>query len=167
MLKTRLHCAYALSSETEGFYAECDKLRSIFSRLNYPRSLIESAVSKFSFRYLSGPSANVAKRIKSTIRISLPFKDQVSANAVRRHLCDLSYKIGPTVQPAFVSRKLEQDFRPKQVQPSVVNQRSVASRLKLHTSNIRVTYEYIRVTYEYTRVHILDVLLCSIAEYFY
>ena len=96
-----------------------DKLRSIFSRLNYPRSLIESAVSKFFFRYPSGPSANIAERVKSTIRISLPFKDQVPADAVRRHLCDLSYKIGPTVQPAFVSRKLEQDFRPKHARPAV------------------------------------------------
>ena len=30
------HCAYALSSSTEAFNEECAKLRSIFSRLDYP-----------------------------------------------------------------------------------------------------------------------------------
>ena len=89
-MKTMLHRGYALSSETEAFYAECDKLRSIFSRLDYSRSLIESVVSKFSFRDSSGPSANVAERDKNIIRIGLPFKDQVSVNAVRRRLRDLS-----------------------------------------------------------------------------
>ena len=59
------------------------------------------------------------------IRISHPFEDQVSAIAVRRHLHDLKYKIGPTVQPFFVSRKLDQDFRPKEVKPSVVNQQCI------------------------------------------
>ena len=33
----------------------------------------------------------------STVRISIPFKDQVAANAVRRQLRDLSHKIGPTL----------------------------------------------------------------------
>ena len=44
------------------------------------------------------------------IRINLPFKDQVSANSVRRQLCDLSNKIGFALQPVFVSKKLEQDL---------------------------------------------------------
>ena len=91
----------------------------------YPGSLIESFISKFSFPDPSGPSANVAERENSIMRISLPFKGQVSANAVRRHLRDLSYKICPTVQPVFVSRKLEQDFTPNEVKPSFVNQQCI------------------------------------------
>ena len=47
-LKTILHRAYALSSETEAFDTECDKLRSIFSRPSYPRSHIESVIPTFS-----------------------------------------------------------------------------------------------------------------------
>ena len=109
-LKTMLYRAYALSSETGALNAECDKLRSIFSRLNYPRSLIESIIFIFSLGDSSGPSANVAERDNSMIRIRLPFKDKVSANAFRRHLSDDRYKFGPTVQPVFVSRKLEQDL---------------------------------------------------------
>ena len=45
LLKTMLHRAYALSSTTEAFKEECVKLRSIFSRLDYPRSLIDSVIS--------------------------------------------------------------------------------------------------------------------------
>ena len=59
------------------------------------------------------------------VRISLPFKDQVSVNAVRRQQHDLSHKIGPTLQPVFISKKLEQDLKPKEAKPSIVNQQCV------------------------------------------
>ena len=36
LLTTMLHRAYALSSTTESFNEECTKLRSIFSRFDYP-----------------------------------------------------------------------------------------------------------------------------------
>ena len=41
--------AYALSSTTEAFNAECAKLRSIFIRLDYSMSLIDSAINNFFF----------------------------------------------------------------------------------------------------------------------
>ena len=40
-----IHCAYVLSSTTEAFNAECAKLRSIFSRLDYPIGLIDSTIN--------------------------------------------------------------------------------------------------------------------------
>ena len=43
---------------------------------------------------------------RNMIRIVLPFRDQIAANAVRRQLCDLSNKIAVT-QLIFVSKKLE------------------------------------------------------------
>ncbi|PFX24194.1 hypothetical protein AWC38_SpisGene11201 [Stylophora pistillata] len=57
--QTMMHRAYALSSSTEAFNAECAKLRSIFSRLDYPMSLIDPAINKFLFR---NTSANKAGR---------------------------------------------------------------------------------------------------------
>ena len=42
-----LHRAYALSSTTEAFNKECAKLRSIFSRLDYPIGLIISTINMF------------------------------------------------------------------------------------------------------------------------
>ena len=81
--------------------AECVKLRSIFSRLDYPAGLIDSAINNFIFR---NPSAGTAERNtddSSTVRISLPFKYQVAAGAVRKQLRDLSHKILPTLQPTL------------------------------------------------------------------
>ena len=81
-----IHRAYALSSTTEAFNAECAKLRSLFSRLDYPMSLIDSAINNFLFRNYSANKAERNNDDSSTVRISLPFKDQVAANAVRKQL---------------------------------------------------------------------------------
>ena len=89
-------------------------MRSIFSRLDYPLSLIDFVFSNFDS---GNPSVSIL--------ISLPFKDQVSANTVRRQLRDLSNKIGLTLQPVFVSKKIEQDLKPKEAKPSIVNQQCV------------------------------------------
>ena len=37
----------------------------------------------------------------------------------------LSRKIGPTLQPVFVSKKLWQDLKPKEIKPSIVNKQCV------------------------------------------
>ena len=47
LLKTLLHRTHALSSTTEAFHEECTKLRSIFSRLDYPIGLINSTIDMF------------------------------------------------------------------------------------------------------------------------
>ena len=120
LLKTMLHRAHALSSTTEAFNEECAKLRSIFSRLDYPIGLVNSTINMF---ILSKPDKKIDDG--NTIRIVLPFKDQIAANAVRRQLRDLSRKICVTLQPIFVSKKLEQDLKPKEIKPSIVNRQCV------------------------------------------
>ena len=35
------------------------------------------------------------------------------------------FMIGPSLQPVFVSKKLEQDLKPKEIKPSIVNQQYV------------------------------------------
>ena len=98
LLKTMLHRAYALSSTTEAFNEECAKLRSIFSRLNYPWSLIDSVISNFDSRKVASIAERNADE-SNIVRNNLPFKDQVSANSVRRQLRDLCNKIGLALQP--------------------------------------------------------------------
>jgi len=120
-----LHRAYAQSSTAEAFNEECAKLRSIFSRLDYPRSLIDSVICNFDSRK---PSVSIAERNadeSNLVRINLPFKDQVSATSVRRQLRDLSNKICLALQPVFVSKKLKGDLKPKEAKPSIVNQQWV------------------------------------------
>ena len=88
-------------------------------------SLIDSAINNFLFRNASANTAESNNDDSRTVRISLPFKDQVAANAVRKQLRDLSHKIGPTLQPVFVSKKLGQDLKPKEMKPSIVNKQCV------------------------------------------
>ena len=57
--------------------------------------------------------------------VSIPFKDQVSANMVKRQMRDLSSKIGIDVQPIYSSKKLEQDLKVNEIKPRIVNQHSV------------------------------------------
>ena len=59
------------------------------------------------------------------MRVSLPFKDQTSANVVKRQMRDLSHKIGTKQQPMFIRRKLEQDLIPREIKPPIVNQECV------------------------------------------
>ena len=49
----------------------------------------------------------------------------MAANAVRKQLRDLGHKIGPTLQPVFLSKKLGQDLKPKEIKPSIVNKQCV------------------------------------------
>lgn len=81
-------------------------------------SVISNCISR-------NPSISIAERNtdeSNIVTTSLPFKDQVSANAARRQLRDLSHKNDPTLRPVFMSKKLEQDLKPKEAKPSIVNQ---------------------------------------------
>ena len=69
------HRAYALSSTTEAFNAECVKLHSIFCRLDYCMDLIDSAFNNFLSINVSAGTAERNTDDNNTIRISLPSKD--------------------------------------------------------------------------------------------
>ena len=90
--------------------------------------LIDSAINNFLFRNASAGTAERNTDDNSTVRISLPFKDQVAADAVRKQSRDLSHKILPALQPIFVSKKLGQDLKPKEIKPSIVNRQCVVYR---------------------------------------
>ena len=60
-----------------------------------------------------------------TVRVILPFRDQISADIVRKQLKDLSLKVHTIIQPAFVSRKIEQELHVKETKPPIVNQQCV------------------------------------------
>ena len=59
------------------------------------------------------------------IRVVLLFKDQISADTVREQLKQLSLKVYTTIQPVFVSRKIEQELNVKESKPLIINQRCV------------------------------------------
>jgi len=101
----RAHC---LSSSWSHFWDECDLLKTVFSCLRYPKHLnptIKSFVDPnvCDRRQLSSPS----QETDGMIPVTLPFEDQISADFVRKQLKDLSQKVHTTIQPVFVSRKIE------------------------------------------------------------
>ena len=59
------------------------------------------------------------------IRIVLPFKDQKSANSVRRQLGDLSRKINVDISPVYTSRKIKDEIKVRENKPPLVNQQCV------------------------------------------
>ena len=119
--------AYRLSSNWHYFSEECDRLKLVFSRLKYPDNLVNSTISRFvaaraSDQPVSPPA--VSDRL-DPIRVVLPFKDQASADIVRAQLKDLSHKIQTTVQPVFVSQKIERDLKLREAKPPIVNQQFI------------------------------------------
>ena len=104
------------------------KLRSIFSRIDNPMGRTDSAINNLIFRNASASTAKRNADDRGTVRISLPFKDQVAPDAVRKQLGDRSRKILPRLQPVFVSKKLGQDLKPKEMKPSIVNRQCVVYR---------------------------------------
>ena len=65
-----------------------------------------------------------------TVRIVLPFKDQDSADFVRKQLNDLSHKTRTVIQPVFVSNKIEQKLKVQEKKPPLVNQQCVVYRFQ-------------------------------------
>ena len=63
-------------------------------------------------------------------RVVLPFKDQKSADAVKKQLSDLSKKIDHTLQPVFKSRKLCEDFKMCETKPPIISQQCVVYNYK-------------------------------------
>ena len=122
-IKTMLHRAKSLSSTDEYFQQECSKSRSILTRLGYPLSLINSIIKNFDHGSPArGQDSTTTDKI---VRINIHFKDQKSASVVRKQLKELTHKINVTIQPIFTSRKLEQDLKPKERKPDLVNQNCV------------------------------------------
>ncbi|XP_028410874.1 uncharacterized protein LOC114533537 [Dendronephthya gigantea] len=122
LIETMFHRAKELSSTHQAFVDECRHLKSMFNHLGYPSSLVNGIIDKCD--YPSTPDAKT-KSDAETLRVSIPFKDQVSANTVKRQMRDLSPKIGIDVQPVYISKKLEQDLKLKEIKPRIVNQHNV------------------------------------------
>ena len=54
---------------------------------------------------------HLPKKENSTVRTVLPFKDQDSADLVRKQLKDLSLKTHIVIQPVFVSDKIQRELK--------------------------------------------------------
>ena len=75
-------------------------MKSLFSRLDYPHHLTNSAIKQQRLQASGRLAGN------DVTRVVIPFKDQDSANIVKKQLKDLIVKLQTTIQPVFVNMKL-------------------------------------------------------------
>ncbi|XP_078379906.1 uncharacterized protein LOC144662828 [Oculina patagonica] len=130
LLKTMLDRAYRLSSCWTYFSEECDRLKALFSRLKYPEQLINTTVRCFVSSQTEDRQPIPATGESPTVRIVLPFKDQDSADFVRKQLNGLSHKTRTDIQPVFVRNKIEQKLKVQEKKPPIVNQQCVVYRFQ-------------------------------------
>ena len=123
LLKTMLNRAFHLSSTWESFKSECDHLKVMFTNLKYPDSLIKFTICHFVTSVRSEtPEVQAQSTNENTVhRVVFPFKDQKSADPVKKQLSDLSNKIDHTLQPVFKSRKICQDLKMCEPKPPVIS----------------------------------------------
>ena len=115
--------AYPLSSTEEAFTKKCDKLRTTFSKLRYPNTLVNSTIHRFMQETDRAP--HVVTSSEPSVPIKLPFKDQQSADRVRKEIISLGSMINVNVKPVFTSRKLSQTLSVKENIRSIVNTQCV------------------------------------------
>ena len=114
--------AYRLSSCWSHFSDECKRLKTAFSRLKYLKHLVNSTIKSFVDSKVCDQQRPLspAKETDDTVRVVLPFKNQISADIVKEQLKDLSLKVNTTIQPVFASRKIEQELNVKEAKRPIV-----------------------------------------------
>ncbi|KAL9961333.1 hypothetical protein ACROYT_G030251 [Oculina patagonica] len=96
----------------------------MFSNRKYPDSLVNSTITHFVNSMMSQDTRSTPQT-ENIYRIVLPFKDQKSADIVKKHLSDLSNKLDHKLQPVFRSRKVGDDLKLQESKPPVINQQCV------------------------------------------
>ena len=125
LLTTMIHRAHRLSSTPTAFSEECNKLRSTFLNLDYPINLINSSINRFLHNIDNIDALKNASDDTPSIMAPLPFKDQQSANSVKRQMQNLSANIGVHIKPVFQSKKIGQVLAPKEKKPPIVSNQSM------------------------------------------
>ena len=144
--------AHRLSSSWSYYSDECERLKSVFSRLKYPPDLINSAINTFINSRVADQETPQASPVMENDVNSIPFKDQVSADIVKTQLKDLSLKLQTTIQPVFVSRKIGQDLQELEPKPQLVNQQCVVYGFQC---NLCDTGSYVGYTRGHLHAHVV------------
>ena len=118
-----LNRAHCLLSSPDLFAEECDNLKGIFLKLKIPENRINSTITRFIESRNQLQVGDVQP--SAPVRIILPFKDQKSADVVRRQLPDVGKKINSDLRLVFTSKKIANDIKVAHVKPPLANQQCV------------------------------------------
>ena len=88
LLRTMLDRAPRLSSSWTHFSDEFDRLKTVFSRLKYPKHLVNPTIKSFVHSKVCDQQRPLSplQETDDTIRVVLPFKDQIPADIVKKQL---------------------------------------------------------------------------------
>ena len=92
----------------------------MFSKLHYPKKLVDSNINKIS----QEPDKPLPSADPSVYIVS-PFKDQRSADRVRRDIYSLGAKIDVNLKPVFTRKKLSQILSVKENKSPIVSNQCV------------------------------------------
>ena len=130
LIITKLDRAFKLSSNWSLFHEECIRLKTLFLQLAYPEHLIHSMISNFIASKQTRTPPRNSTSDQQSVRIVLPFKEQNSADSVRKQLKDLGKLLNIDLCPVFISRKVGQDLKHKEIKPALINEQSVVYKFE-------------------------------------
>ena len=138
-------------NEKSGFFYR-DTFREqcwyIILKLQYPENLINSTITRFIESRTQQQVRDV--QANAPVRVILLFKDQRSADVVRRQLSDLGKKINSDLRPVFTSKKIADDIKVAEAKPPLINQQRVVYKFKCDLYHA----DYVG----YTRRHLFNAL---------
>ena len=111
LITTMLNRAFRLSSSWFHFVEECERLKNVFVHVQYPLGLVDSMISEFLDKQYEEVNRATTNQQGIVVSFILPFKDQKSADIVRRQLAGLGCLIGKALRPIFTSRKIRDDAK--------------------------------------------------------
>lgn len=123
---------YTLSSLWSYFIEEGEHLKSVFRQLQYLGHLTDSTIERY-VKTKTADTAHGGPRVLDDVRVchfTIPYKDQPSADTVRKRLSHLGNTINKVLCPLFTSRKVGEDLKIQEEKPDVINQFSVVYEFK-------------------------------------
>ena len=120
-----LQRAWRISSSWQHFTDECERLEIMFCKLKYPQNMAKATIRRFTNTRITTQQLPLSTNDENLVRVVLPFKDQRSSDIVRNRPKDLSRKTSVTIQPVFVSQKINDLLKIREKKQSIVNQQRV------------------------------------------
>ena len=130
LIKTMLHRAYSLSSSWQSVVTESATILwgCSLSWDTLADRLVDATITSFLNSVLlekDQAQKNNAMTEGNIVHIILPFKDQRSADFIRKQLKDLSNNIGNPIQMVFMSPKIGEQLKIQERKPPVVSRQCV------------------------------------------
>ena len=123
-----------------------------YSRLKYSKCLINSTINNFVHsRVADQHSSLVLKEQRAIVQVVIILKDQESANYFKKQLKDLSLQVQTTVQPVFVSCKINQHLKVEEKKPQIVNQQCTVYRFQCDLCDAG----YVGYTHVHLHIHVV------------